>query len=184
MGIAEIVAKMTAHGPQIGAMGRGGIPELSMTDVAAALSGLHGPAYWLMRLKYCGDYSMFQRLSDSIAFRLIGEAMVGGDDIGVQEARKLASVVVMQFTTGPICEECHGTGTSFQGSTVKDCGPCKGSGRLVMTESRSAAIIGVSPPTYRKKYAKAVNNEVAGLEQLESHAFGHISRRIYGKKDD
>jgi hypothetical protein len=184
MGIAEIVAKMTPHGPQIGAMGRGGIPELSMTDVAAALSGLQGPAYWLMRLKYCGDASLFQPLADSIAFRLLGEAMAGGDDIGAQAARRLASIVVMQFTTGPVCEDCHGTGTAFQGATVKDCAPCKGTGRLVMTESRSAGMIGVSPPTYRKKYARVVDKEVATLEALESHAFGHISRRIYGKKED
>lgn len=182
MGIEHHVAKMTAHGIQISGMGFGGMPELSQTDVAQALSGLHGQAYWLMRLKYCGDLSLFRPLVDAIALRMLGEAMVGGEDVSAQVARKLAAVIVMQHTTGPICEDCHGTGTAFEGATVKDCPACAGTGRLVMTTTRSAQIAGVSPPTYRKRYADLVNGEVARLEALESHAFSHIRRRIYGEK--
>tara|TARA_R110002073_G_scaffold44656_3_gene123726 strand:- start:4000 stop:4554 length:555 start_codon:yes stop_codon:yes gene_type:complete len=182
MGVEHQVAKMTAHGVQITGEGFGGTGELSQTDIAAALAGLHGQAYWLMRLKYCADMSMFQRLSDSIAFRLLGQALAGGDDIGARAAGKVASVVVMQFTTGPVCDSCHGTGTAFHGATVKDCGACNGSGRLSMTQETSAGIAGVSVPTYRKKYARMVNAEVSRLESIESNAFSHIRRRIYGEK--
>lgn len=185
MGVEHQVAKMTAHGIQINGMGFGGIPDLSQTDVAAALAGLHGPAYWLMRLKYCGDVSLAKPLADSIAWRMLGEAMVGeGEDVSAQVARKLSVVILMQFTTGPVCEDCHGTGTAFEGATVRDCRPCGGTGRLVMTTERSANIAGVSAPTYRKRYADLVNAEVARLESLEGSAFAHIRRQIYDQNSD
>lgn len=184
MGVEHQVAKMTAHGIQINGMGFGGIPDLSQTDIAAALAGLHGPAYWLMRLKYCGDVSQAKPLAESIAWHMLSEAMAGGEDVSAQIARKLARVIVLQFTTGPVCEDCHGTGTAFECATVKDCRPCGGTGRLAMTAERSATIAGVSAPTYRKRYAYLVNQEVARLESLEGSAFSHIRRRIYGKNSD
>jgi hypothetical protein len=180
MGIEHQVAKMTAHGIQISGMGFGGLPELSQTDIAAALAGLHGPAYWLLRLKYCGDVSQAKPLAESIAWHMLGEAMAGGDDVSAQIARKLARVIVLQFTTGPVCEDCHGTGTAFEGTRVKDCQSCRGSGRLSMTAGRSAQLAGVSEPTYRKRYARLVNSEVARLEALENLAFSHMRRKIYG----
>lgn len=95
----------------------------------------------------------------------------------------MALVAILQATTGPICEACNGTGILNNGITAKDCKPCKGSGKLQMTQSRAAKLIGVSVPTYVKQYKEMVETYVSRLEGYESHGLAHVRRRIYGGDD-
>tara|TARA_R110001599_G_scaffold33832_3_gene108828 strand:+ start:14489 stop:15031 length:543 start_codon:yes stop_codon:yes gene_type:complete len=179
MGVEHQVAKMTAHGVQITGEGFGGTGELSQTDIAAALAGLHGQAYWLMRLKYCADTSMLARLVDAVAFQMLGEAMVSDEDVSAHTAKGLALVAVMQATLGPICDDCHGTGTAFTKDSATDCVPCRGTGRLAMTQDRAAGIAGMTRKTYAKTYSRLVDRAVSRLEAFESLGFTHVRRQIY-----
>jgi hypothetical protein len=180
MAVEHIIAKMTAHGVAITGAGFGGISELSQTDAAWALSGLHGPVYWFMRLKFCADASMVQPLRDSIAWQILGEAMTGATDLTARAAVGIAAAAIMQATTGPVCNTCHGTGTVITPTEASDCKPCRGTGRLAMTQDRAAGIVGVSVPTYAKKYEREVNRYVALLESYETRGLSHVRMKVRG----
>jgi len=180
MGVEHQMARLTARGVQITGAGFGGTVELSQTDIAWALAGLHGPAYWFMRLKFCGDESMVAPLRDSIAWRILGEAMTGATDVTARAAVGIAAAAIMQATKGPICEACNGTGTLITAVEVHDCRPCRGTGRLAMTQDRAAGIVGVSVPTYAKRYEREVNRYVALLESYESRGLSHVRLKVRG----
>jgi len=182
MGVEHQMARLTARGVQITGAGFGGTVELSQTDVAWALAGLHGPAYWYMRLKFCGDKSVLKDLVNSVAFSILGEAMTGNVDVTAQRAPRLAMVAIMQATDGPLCIKCDGTGVVIKPDSAKECGTCRGTGRVQMTQDRAASIAKMSIPTYTKYYERLVSDYVALLEGYESRGLSHVARRIRQKE--
>ncbi len=184
MGVEHQMARMTARGAQITGEGFGGNSELSQTDIAMALAGLNGKAYWFMRLKFCADESMGKKLRHGMAFSMLGDAMLNGPDLTAKVAMGLATVALMQATTGPICERCNGTGTVTKANLSTDCKTCKGTGRLNMTQERAASLAGVSTPTYVKRYEHVVNDYVSKLEQYESRGLAHVRRKIYSGSEE
>jgi hypothetical protein len=182
MGIEHQLARLTAKGPPLTGAGFGGIAEISQTDIAAAMSGLEGPAYWYMRLKFIGDPAEFPRLRDALAFQMLGEAMMGEFDLSAKHAPGLATVAIRQATGGGLCDACNGTKLTITADSVADCKPCKGTGKLKMTQDLAASIAKVSTPTYVKKYERIVDHFVSRLELYESQGLSHISRRLYGKR--
>jgi hypothetical protein len=181
MGVQHQLARMTAKGSQITGEGFGGKSDLSQTDIAWALSGLHGKPYWYMRLKFCGDTTVLPLLRNAMVAQMLSEAMAGGMDISAQTAPVLAMVAIMQATDGPVCKGCNGTGTVTDGVESSDCTACKGTGRLKMTQARAAELSGVSTPTYIKRHESWVDLQVMHLESYESQGLGHVSRRIYNE---
>ena len=185
MGIEHQIARLTAKGPQLNGTGFGGIAEISQTDIAAALSGLHGSNYLYMRYKFVDDASCYAPLVQALAWQIIGEAMTGeGVDVSAKAAPTIVSVAIQQATRGGVCEACNGTGHTSTLEAYEDCQPCKATGRLNMTQDKAAALIGVSTPTYVKRFEKIVNTVVGRLELYESNGLAHVSRRLYGKKDN
>jgi RecJ-like exonuclease len=133
-----------------------------------------------MRLKFCGDLTMSAPLRDAIACKIMGEAITGTTDLTARAAVGIAAAAIMQATTGPICDTCQGTGTVITPTEASDCRPCRGTGRLAMTQDRAAGIVGVSVPTYAKKYEREVNRYVSLLESYESRGLSHVRLKVRG----
>lgn len=176
---AHLLAKLTAHGIQITGEGHGGMPQITESDVAGAMAGMRRVVYQFMRLKYCADKSMLRPVVERVTFRLLGDAMY--ESLRVGEVKRLSTLIVHQATEGPLCETCNGTGTILSDENVKDCRPCRGTGRRRMSQERAADFMEVSRPTYVKSFQHLVDDEVASLESLEQEGFDHLRRQFYTK---
>jgi|GEM_PF-2137529 len=177
---AQQLSRLTAKGCQITGAGHGGIADLTQSDIAAGLSGLRDPVYWFMRIKFCGDESVIPNLRAAIVYKMLRDSVRGDFDLSMRIARGLALTAVIQATIGPLCHCCRGTGIMITTNSASDCGACKGTGRVPMTQARAAELAGVHRNTYAKKYERIVNRYVSELESYESQGFSHIRRRLFG----
>jgi hypothetical protein len=181
---AALLARLTAHGSPMDGAGYGGIPEITVSDIAGAMAGLSAPCYQILRLKYCGDESMRSVLVDRVAFALLGLAMTGDIDLNVSTVKALAALIVAEAVNGGICDICNGTGVQISHAAASDCGACKATGRLGMSKSRAAETLGIDRRTYSKRYERLVLDQLSELQRWEGEGVAHIRRQLFLAKPE
>ncbi|RLB62490.1 MAG: hypothetical protein DRH08_12385 [Deltaproteobacteria bacterium] len=171
---AELLAKLTAHGVNITGEGFGGTPEITQSDVAGAMAGMRKEVYEFVLLKYCADARMMERVIERVTWRVIGETFTGSYDPGMRLISRIAVIIVHMATEGPICETCNGTGTYAS----KSCHGCRGTGKTHMTQGKCAGMARISVPTYKKYWARLVDDHVLRLDGYASEGLGYVSRQL------
>lgn len=150
MSRAEMLAKMTPHGPQITGEGFGGFQKLTMMDIAGALGmgNLDHSAYLFGILKYCGDHQVMGRLDRIIRGHVYQIGKFEGWNLTDAEVRGLAALSLFENLHSPVCDRCNG---SCQ-VAAKPCDKCSGSGRLPLSNRRRAIIAGIPEATWRRDW--------------------------------
>lgn len=124
----EILRKLTAKTADLRGVPGGGIPDLSVEEIAGALAGLPDGPHYLARAVWCGDESSIRALllvtveaSRQFPARLVLYPGMLQD----LAAFALAAVVVPN-----LCYRCAGRGNLYgRGGVVTTCDVCHGTGQ-------------------------------------------------------
>lgn len=167
----ELLAKLTAKGLSISGGGFGGEITIRPEDVAGALRGVRGAAYYFVLLKYTGDNNVATTAVDMLA-----RCILDGDE-GVSdptEAKLYASAIILDNIRGDVCRTCNGTGQY----RYKTCRGCKGAGKKPPSTRARARSVGLSDYDYRKAGEARFTRWASYLNECESYALSKMSHNV------
>jgi hypothetical protein len=171
---AELLAKMTAKGILIDGGGFGGEVQISPADVAGALSGISGPAYDYVLLKYCDDRSVSRRLLSAFAEKILESEKRQPGKFSAREAVRFASVIITNAIGDGNCKTCKGTGIY----RYKKCAGCDGAGKRPKSNRAIAEALGLTPHQF-KTTGERIYREYGGLLcEWEGWAFSRINKQL------
>jgi len=146
----ETLALLTARSVRLDAISTGGRPELTPADVCMALSGCGRYATAWAYVQYCGDLSPLPELARGAWLRAVDTAHreLWWQQIprGSERIRKLSETALIETIADPICPHCHGT----RRLSGRFCHHCDQTGKVALTDSRVADLIGIDRSNYRK----------------------------------
>ena len=162
----------------------GGIPELTTSDIAAALTGTNEAGLKLLLSQICGTseykalYDLYlpevQRLAVRLKWRL--------DKPTQDRAYKLLHIVLSESILSRKCPSCHGTKYSFI-NPAEFCPTCKGTGLTQNFDYLKAKILGISDRGYRKTWREREKDVQALLDRRVYQAKRKIIINLYGELD-
>lgn len=173
----ERLALVTPHG--IGELDapRGGIPDLTSMDVAAAMGlGVDQLGAELLLVKYADDVGQLKPLRT----RWFMYVMEWGKKQHQWKAKKpgrfknLSDVTLAEYLSLHVCPTCQGRGEVPVMKSFKQCTHCGGSGRIHPTSSQMASEIGVSQEDYHRTWESRVQWCRDELESKERVAISLI----------
>jgi hypothetical protein len=145
--------------------GKGGIAELTQTDIAAALamSNLPDGAYYFARAKFCGDASMVSLVEAALWGAVVSHSINQGWQVSEKTPtylRKMAILGCAEILSHGKCRKCKGRG-NIQGrgthisptDKIYECPSCDGSGigREISGRAR-ARFFGMDERAYRDRW--------------------------------
>lgn len=155
----------------------GGKPELEKMDIAAACSRLESLPFHLIMAKYCDDVKS--------ALDAIGELQ----EVICQRSPQLAALpvcrraavaaaMVQEFVSSRRCGSCKGRGEKVEGSSVKPCKACGGSGLKSISIHARAKASGIPDATFRaQRINEPYQDIMESMQDMEMAALSRISRR-------
>lgn len=191
MSAEATLAALSPRSKHIDGAGFGGVPKLTVSDIAASLAGLSVIQTLIMRAKWIGDGHA----------RIQLEREVAGSILQAAQARKLREItwkrchgaarIVMSHCIDPVaCTDCRGTGylpTSQLNPKVFACKTCGGEGerggdgRFRMKESEESFMSGIPLSTYRGGWKEICQSLIDDLSIEESDAIASIRKRLWGE---
>lgn len=174
----EILARLC---PKIADLGsRGGLPELTALDVAAALAGLAPGPYHLARLAWVDDHraepDLVRALCDEVS-----PPRRPGMGAGRPYLAALA-LAIAEYAWPPRCHECEGHGVLWT-PKPKHCTGCHGSGSGRWSERQMAEAVGVSVAEWREVWRGRYERAYRCVSGWGSEVASHLHRRLGGELD-
>lgn len=155
MSAAELLAKLSTGSTQRLTVPGGAIPELTQSDIAAALTGTEKSAELLVRIKYAGDTDYKTRRNLEILTLIAAADLANHYDWNLERGKNrlepLAILAIDLVINPPLCRRCHGRGDiiSTRG-VVRICPACNGFRLGKMTDTDKSKRVGV----HRNKWPK------------------------------
>lgn len=180
----ELLAMLTAHGPDMLARGRGGIPELTPLDVAAALGMAHLSRVesLLLLAKYTQDISQVRPLALAWYLHVVDIAYRDAWEIerGVPRLLRLALWTLRPALLEMRCESCGGPGLHHN---QRVCATCSGTGiAAAPTVGEAAAWLLVKRADYLATWSRRETALAADLQLAETHAEAAIRRALRNRE--
>jgi len=161
-------------------VGRGGIPELTQTDIAAACQGLVPGAWYLGLVKYAGAVGAVKNL-EIAAWMLAADLAAKHEWKVVRGKPYLRSIARMACATvidPHRCKKCCGTGLNER---MRACSICAGSGVITEISLRSLAKIAEIPvESFRTVWAPRYELLVSHIQLWDSSLESLLKRRLKG----
>ena len=168
--------------------GFGGIPDLTTSDIAAALAGANKAGVYLLLAKDCGlpeltakkeykaicglFYPEVHKLAKRLKWRLHGTQRRTLDIF--------TDIVVADVIAGTRCPSCRGTKYSLINPS-NECRTCRGTGVYVIPDKEKARQMGISPSAYCKNWVRKEPDIKSLLERRIYQAEQSIYRKLHGE---
>lgn len=174
----RIISKLSAKGIDIGAP-RGGIPELTSSDVAAAFRGVRDGPYYLAVYKYVRDDSVQPQLFYEVYDRAVRLSVKlnwrhTDEERGQAPIRRLCRLAIFEVAN-PLC--CGGCGGSGLYNDQRTCVTCNGTGKATITDDMRRQFCGISEQrwdTWKPRYER-----IYGCVQgWDIHALRTVARNL------
>ena len=162
----------------------GGIPELTTSDIAAALNGANEAGLKLLIAQVCGtgEYKALYALFIPEVHRLGVRLKWRTDAITRARTGKLLDIVLSESILSRKCPSCHGTKYSFI-NPAEFCPTCKGTGLTQNFDYLKARILGISDRAWRKTWKEREKDIQALLDRRAYQAKRKIIINLYGESD-
>ncbi len=162
--------------------GFGGVPELTVSDIAAALAGADPAGLSLLLCQVCGEsdfkalYATFYpeaiKLSKRLKWRSAGSIQA--------RTGKLLEVVLFEAMCDKKCPSCRGTQYSLLDPS-KPCRTCKGTGSWMVPDYVKAEYIGVSKGAFSRVWLGREDELRYLLDRRLYRAETKIFDNLYGE---
>ena len=160
----------------------GGIPELTTSDINAALAGANKAGLELLIGQVCGAadfktlYETFLpetlRCANRLKWSLVGS--------GAARVHKLLQIVLFEAISARKCPSCRGTKRSLL-NPVDKCPTCYGSGVWFGYDRAKAKYLGISDQAWRKTWREREKDIQALLDRRIYQAKKRIHANLYGE---
>ena len=163
----------------------GGIPELTTSDIAAALAGTNKAGLKLLIGQICGmsEYKALYELFLPEVHRLGLRLKWRLDEHTQARAGKLLHIVLSESLLSRKCPSCHGTKYSSI-NPAEHCPTCKGTGLTQNFDYLKAQILEISDRAWRKTWKEREKDIQALLDRRAYQAKRRIIINLYGESDD
>ena len=160
--------------------GLGGIPELTTSDICAALAGANKAGLKLLIGQVCGEGDI-NAICDTFrpeVIRLSKRLKWRSDELTMARIAKLLDIVVYESLSPNKCPTCRGTKHDIT-NPVKSCETCKGTGGFAIPQSAKAEYLGMSGRAWRKTW-KDREDDIRTLLEIRLHqARVSICNKLY-----
>lgn len=171
MAVEQLLAKLTARGAVLGAVG-GGQAEISSADVAAAIAfaGVGRTADRLIRFLYCGDEAQAPLLQAALVHELRRQ-------VPVERAllHRLVRLALLELTTRALCKACDGSGHDGRLATCPTCG---GGGLRPFSQRTRAVALDLSLTTFQRHYEAPANQVYSVIAGMAAEALARIAGQL------
>lgn len=175
---AELLARLNPKITSYSA--RGGIPELTPLDIAAALAGAPRNAQRTALAAFAGFPEPL--LPGLVETRLGRLADAEGWRVDEGRMRKIAKLAVWEYCEPPRCWECEGRRIVYT-PQPGNCEACNGSGYGRLRASQFCDAIGVSLGEWKGVWRYRYDRAYAIVSGWGSTALAHLHRRLSDEVD-
>ncbi|WP_299494617.1 hypothetical protein [uncultured Shewanella sp.] len=164
---------------------RGGVPEISSSDVAAALSfgNLSEAACNFGLAKYCSDNIATYKLMDYFNEIIKEKVKIERWSQGINETEGLARLMMLEGVYGVRCNKCKGRGHIIQAQkgrgVANECGKCHGSGLGTFSQRRRAEIANISSSSWDRHWKLRLDKLLVYAYELESQLNRHLKMQFF-----
>lgn len=176
--VVKRLSMLSARGCNMQAV-RGGIPELTSSDIAAAFLGVPDGPYYLAMLKYVRDEQVQPRLFYSLYDRAVKLSVKhkwdhSKEERGTAPIRKLCRLAIFEIVNPGRCGGCRGTGLY---NDQRPCVTCSGSGLALITDDVRRQCCGISEqrwPLWRRRYDRIY----VCVQGWDIHALREVAKKL------
>ena len=160
--------------------GFGGIPDLTTSDIAAALYNCNKPGLMVLLAKVCGegDYkAIYEVLFPQVLRRGFREKwrLRPSDEA---RAGKLLEIAIKETVGTNICPSCKGVKHSLINPT-EECQLCNGTGKWLIYDQQKADYLGISARAYRKIWRERLETIKSLIEAREWQAQQRFYKNLF-----
>lgn len=174
--MTELLSKLAPHAKFPNGEPPGGIPAITMEDVAGACAGMSRHAYLYALAKFCLDKSVMPELRRENRRMTIHRAELDGWRSDPEKVLVLADLALSEALSPRTCKRCRGAKILHN---QKQCPDCGGKGRLGANGAQCAEAMGVARQSWAQTWARRLEGVVGDLLMLEDDISRHIRRRVY-----
>lgn len=172
---AELLARLNPKTLSLSPMGRGGLPELTPLDIAAALAGAHPSAQRTALAAFAGfPEPLLPGLVEARLWRL---AKAEGWRASAEQVRRVAKLAVMEYCEPPRCGGCEGRAIVYTPQPT-NCEACNGSGYGRLRASQLCDAVGVSLNEWKGTWRYRYDRAYGIVSGWGSEALTHLRRRL------
>ena len=174
----EILTRLNAKAGM--SEGLGGVPELTTSDICAALAGANEAGLELLIGQVCGEGDINAICETFLpdAIRLSKRLKWRSDEQTMVRIVKLLDIVVYQSLSPNKCPTCRGTKHDLD-NPVKSCETCKGTGGFTIPQSAKAEYLGMTGRAWRKTWSEREEDLKMLLERRLHQAKLSICNHLY-----
>lgn len=178
---AELLARLN---PKITSYhARGGLPELTPLDIAAALAGAPPNAQRTALAAFAGfSEPLLPGLVEARLRRLARYEGWKGCDDGTDRLRRIARIAVSEYCDPPRCGACEGRAIIYA-PLPRNCVACNGSGYGRVRAWQLCDAIGVSLNEWKGAWRYRYDRAYGIVSGWGTEALAHLSRRL-SKEDE
>ena len=162
----------------------GGRPELTVSDIAAALTGANKAGLSLLIGQICGisEYKAIYGLFLPEVMRVANRLNWRSDKPTQARIAKLLDLVLSESILSYKCPNCHGTKYSYINPS-KPCESCNGTGLFNNFDYLKAKHLEISDRAWRKTWREREKDLKALLDRRAYQAKRKIINNLYGELD-
>lgn len=177
---AEIALSMLAAKAGMNPHARGGIPEWTPQDVAAACAGLSRLHHLLALRTWALDTSVDAELERYAYLRASDLATAGKWEIpkGREYVRKMVRLGIGEIVHPSTCRVCGGAGERLLNDKVTSCRRCAGTGRTTLSQADKAHHVGMDPAAWQRRWSRRYEEVYTMLREVEREAIRSIQKRL------
>lgn len=174
--MTELLSKLAPHAKFPNGEPPGGIPAITMEDVAGACAGMSRHAYLYAMAKFCLDQNVMPELRRANRQMTAHKAGLEGWRCDPQRVLILADLALDEALAPRVCRRCRGAALQ---QNQRACPACNGKGRLGADGGQCSRALGVSRQSWCQVWRRRLDDVVRDLIFLEDGISRHIRRRIY-----
>lgn len=174
--MSELLTKLAPHAKMPNGEPPGGIPAITMEDVAGACAKMNRHAYLYALAKFCLDKNVMPELRRENRHMTIHRAGLEGWRSDPEKVLVLADLALSEALNPRLCKRCGGSGLQLN---QRACPACSGKGRLGAEGGSCADALDVSKQAWGQVWRRRLDDIVRDLIFLEEDIARHIRRRIY-----
>lgn len=151
---------------------RGGIPELTTSDIAACLAGANITGMNILLKRVAGFEIAIQRIYDTVRDSALRVAWRNGwklTDKGLEKLVILLYLAICEKVATNVCPSCRGTKYSILRPS-EHCRTCRGTGKWKIDDYIKAKAIGISKSAYSQTWRERFDDLLLLLETREYQA--------------
>lgn len=173
--MSELLSKLAPHAKFPNGEPPGGIPKITMEDVAGACAGMSRHAYLYALAKFCLDESVLPELRRANRQMVAHKAGMESWRCEPSMVLGVADLALDEALVPRGCKRCGGAGLQHN---QRPCPSCGGKGRLGIGGGNGASALGISRQSWSQTWRRRVDGVVSDLLELDDDISRHIRRRV------